>query len=78
MIDPKMKNGYPVKKYSDEQIEKCKQKIDFIKNKLINVNIADIEYQSMVDDILKDYERKLWEMENEFMWIPYSETIYLK
>jgi hypothetical protein len=31
MIDPKMKNGYPVKKYSDEQIEKCKQKIDFIK-----------------------------------------------
>lgn len=76
MIDPKMINSYPVKKYSDKAIEKCKQKIDFIKNKLINVNIADIEYQSMINDILKDYERKLWEMENAVEWISYSETIY--
>lgn len=76
MIDPKMAHGYPVKKYSDKQIEKCKQKIDFIKNRLINVDIMDIEYRVMIDDILKDYERKLWEMENEVEWIPYCEKIY--
>lgn len=76
MIDPKMAHGYPVKKYSDAQIEKCKQKIDFIKNKLINVDIMDIEYRVMIDDILKDYEHKLWEMENEVEWIPYCEKIY--
>lgn len=76
MIDPKMAHCYPVKKYSDKQIEKCKQKIDFIKNKLINVDIMDIEYRVMIDDILKDYEHKLWEMENEVEWIPYCEKIY--
>lgn len=76
MIDPKMINSYPVKKYSDEQIEKCKKKIDFIKNKLININIMDIEYRVMTNDILKDYEYKLWEMENAIEWIPYSEKIY--
>ena len=76
MIDPKMINGYPVKKYSDKQIEKCKEKIDFIKNKLIDVNIMDIEFRVMINDILKDYERKLWEMENEVEWIPYCEKIY--
>ena len=66
MINPEMINSHPVKTYSDEQIEKCKQKIDFIKNKLIDVYNMDIEYRTMIDDILKDYERKLWEMENEF------------
>ena len=43
---------------------------------MINVNIMDIEYRVMIDDILKDYERKLWEMENEVEWIPYCEKIY--
>lgn len=76
MIDPKMINSYPVKKYSDEQIEKCKKKIDFIKDKLININNMDIEYQSMINDILKDYECKLWEMKHAVEWIPYCETIY--
>jgi hypothetical protein len=31
MIDPKTLNAYPVKKYSDNEIEICKQKIEFIK-----------------------------------------------
>ena len=30
MVDPEIVHGYPVKKYTDEQIEKCKQKIEFI------------------------------------------------
>ena len=76
MIDPKMINGYPVKKYSDKQIEKCKQKIDFIKNKLIDANIMDIEYRIMINDILKDYETKLYEMEHAIKWISYNEIIY--
>lgn len=76
MIDPKTINSYPVKKYSDKQIEKCKQKIDFIKNKLINVNITDIEYHTMIDNILKDYEAKLYEMEHAVDWISHSEIIY--
>ena len=74
MVDPKMINSYPVKKYSDEQIEKCKQKIEFIKTRL-NIE-EDAEYRVMIDEILKDYERKLWEMENEVEWIPYCEIIY--
>jgi len=76
MIDPKMVHGYPVRKYTDEQIEKCKQKIEFIKNRLIDINHMDVEYRIMIGDILKDYESKLWEMENEVEWIPYCEKIY--
>lgn len=51
------------KKYSDKEIEKCKAKIDFIKNKLNNVNIMDIDYRVMIKDILQDYETKLCEMQ---------------
>lgn len=71
-----MIHGYPVKKYSDEAIEKCKEKIEFIKNRFIDVNCMDVEYRVMVGDILKDYESKLWEMENEVVFVPYSEKIY--
>ena len=76
MIDPKMINGYPVKKYSDKQIEKCKEKINFIANRLINVNSMDIEYRVMINDILRDYESKLHEMEHAVEWISYNEIIY--
>lgn len=76
MVDPEMVNGYPVKKYTDEQIEKCKQKIEFIKNRLIDINHMDVEYRVMIEDILKDYEIKLWEMENAVVFIPYCEKIY--
>lgn len=76
MIDPIMINSYPVKKYSDEAIEKCKQKINFITNRLINVNSMDIEYRVMINDILKDYEAKLYEMEHAVEWIPYNEVLY--
>lgn len=76
MVDPEMANGYPVKKYSDEAIEKCKQKIEFIKNRLIDINCMDVEYRVMVGDILKDYESKLWEMENAVVFVPYCEKIY--
>ena len=76
MIDPKMIHGYPVKKYSDKAIEKCKNKRDFIKNRLVNINVMDVEYRIMIDEILKDYEAKLYEMEHAVTWIPYSETIY--
>ena len=51
------------KKYSDKEIEKCKAKIDFIKNKLNNVNIMDVDYRVMIKDILHDYETKLCEMQ---------------
>lgn len=71
-----MIHGYPVRKYSDEAIEKCKQKIEFIKNRLIDLNCMDVEYRVMVGDILKDYERKLWEMEHDVVFIPYCEKIY--
>ena len=74
MVDPKMINSYPVKKYSDEEIEKCKRKIAFIKTRL-NIE-EDNEYQVMIDEILKDYESKLWEMENTVEWISYNEIIY--
>ena len=76
MVDPEMIHGYPVRKYTDEQIEKCKQKIEFIKNRLIDINRMDVEYRVMVGEILKDYERKLWEMEHEVVFIPYCEKIY--
>jgi formyltetrahydrofolate synthetase len=76
MIDPKMINGYPVKKYSDKQIEKCKEKINFIKNRLININSMDIEYRVMINDILRDYEAKLHEMEHAVEWISYNQIIY--
>jgi hypothetical protein len=36
----------------------------------------DVEYRIMVGDILKDYEIKLWEMENAVVFIPYCEKIY--
>lgn len=69
-------NGYPVRKYTDEQIEKCKQKIEFIKNRLIDINCMDVEYHVMIGEILKDYENKLWEMEHAVVIIPHYETIY--
>lgn len=75
MVDPKTINSYPVKKYSDEQIEKCKQKLEFIKTRLINIE-EDNEYRVMVEDILNDYEAKLYEMEHAVDWIPLFETIY--
>jgi hypothetical protein len=55
MVDPEMIHGYPVKKYSDEAIEKCKEKIEFIKNRFIDINCMNVEYRVMVGDILKDY-----------------------
>jgi hypothetical protein len=76
MVDPEVVHGYPVRKYTDKQIEKCKEKIEFIKNRLINLNCMDVEYRVMVGEILKDYESKLWEMENEVVFIPYCEKIY--
>jgi hypothetical protein len=75
MVDPKTLNAYPVKKYSDEQIEKCKQKLEFIKTRLINIE-EDTEYRVMMEDILNDYEAKLYEMEHAVDWIPLFETIY--
>ena len=75
MIDPEMIHGCPVRKYSDEAIEKCKQKIEFIKTRLIDIE-EDTEYRVMIEDILKDYEYKLWEMENEVVWISNCEIIY--
>jgi hypothetical protein len=75
MVDPKMVNSYPVKKYSDKAIENCKQKIEFIKTRLINIE-EDTEYRVMTEDILKDYEAKLYEMEHAVEWISYNEIIY--
>lgn len=75
MVDPKMINSYPVKKYSDKAIENCKQKIEFIKTRLINIE-EDTEYWVMTEDILKDYEAKLYEMEHAVEWIPFNEIIY--
>lgn len=75
MVDPKLINGYPVKKYSDNEIEKCKQKIKFIKTRLIDIE-EDTEYCVIVEDILKDYEAKLYEMEHAVEWIPFNEIIY--
>ena len=68
--------GCPVRKYTDEQIEKCKQKIEFIKNRLIDINCMNVEYRVMIEDILKDYESKLWEMEHDVVFIPYCDKIY--
>lgn len=75
MVDPKMVNGYPVKKYTDEQVEKCREKVEFIKNRLI-VDDMDDGYREMIMTILKDYERMLWEYENSVVWVPYCKTIY--
>jgi hypothetical protein len=36
----------------------------------------DVEYRVMVNDILKDYEAKLYEMENAVIWKSYEEKIY--
>lgn len=63
------------KKYSDNEIEICKQKIEFIKTRLINTE-EDIEYRVMVEDILNDYKAKLYEMEHAVEWISYNEIIY--
>jgi hypothetical protein len=76
MVDPEVVHGYPVRKYTDEQIEKCKQKIEFIKNRLIDINCMDVEYRIMIEDILKDYESKLWKMEHDVVFISHCETIY--
>lgn len=76
MIDPEMVHGYPVRKCTDKQIEKCKQKIEFIKNRLIDINRMDVEYRVMIGDILKDYESKLWKMEHDVVFISHCETIY--
>lgn len=76
MINPEILNGHPVKKYSDKQIEKCKNKRDFIKNRLVNTNVMDVEYRIMIDEILKDYEAKLYEMEHAVTWVPYNEIIF--
>ena len=76
MVDPEVVHGCPVRKYTDEQIEKCKQKIEFIKNRLIDINCMNVEYRVMIEDILKDYESKLWEMEHDVVFIPYCEKIY--
>ena len=75
MVDPKIINSYPVKKYSDNEIEICKQKIEFIKTRLINIE-EDTEYRVMVENILTDYKAKLYEMEHAVDWIPYNEIIY--
>lgn len=76
MINPKMINSNPVKTYSDEQIEKCKNKIDFIKNRLVNTDVMDVEYRIMIDEILKDYEMTLYEMEHDVTWVPFNKIIY--
>lgn len=77
MIDPILtRPGEFVKKYSDEQIEKCKQKIEFIETRLVDVNTMDVEYRVMIADILQDYKSKLWQMEHDVEYKPYSEVIY--
>lgn len=75
MVDPKIINSYPVKKYSDNEIEICKQKIEFIKTRLVNME-EDTEYRVMVENILNDYKAKLYEMEHAVDWIPFNEIIY--
>ena len=51
MIHPEMINSHPVKKYSDKLIEKCKNKRDFIKNRLVNTNVMDVEYRIMIGQL---------------------------
>lgn len=75
MIDPETINAIPVKKYTDEQVENCRLKVEFIKNILI-VDDMDDEYQFMISGILDDYEYKLHHMEHAFEWIPLNKKIY--
>jgi hypothetical protein len=76
MVDPKTLNCYPVKKYSDNEIEICKQKIEFIKTRLVNIE-EDNEYRVMIENILNDYKAKLYEMKHAVDWVPlFTETIY--
>ena len=51
------------------------EKIEFIKTRLINIE-EDTEYRVITEDILKDYEAKLYEMEHAVEWISYNEIIY--
>lgn len=75
MISPEMINSVPVKKYTDEQVENCRLKVEFIKNTLIVDNMDD-EYRFMINAILDDYECKLHHMEHAIEWIPMCEKIY--
>lgn len=75
MVDPKIINSYPVKKYSDNEIEICKQKIEFIKTRLVNIE-EDTEYRVMIENILNDYKAKLYEMIHAVDWIPFNEILY--
>ncbi len=75
MIDPKTINAIPVNKYTDKQVENCRLKVEFIKNRLI-VDDMDDEYQFMISGILDDYVSKLYQMEHAFEWIPLCEKIY--
>jgi hypothetical protein len=75
MVDPKMVNSYPVKKYSDTEIEICRQKIEFIKTRLVNIE-EDTEYRVMIENILNDYKAKLYEMIHAVDWIPFNEIMY--
>lgn len=75
MVDPKIVNSYPIKKYSDNEIEICKQKIEFIKTRLVNIE-EDTEYHVMIENILNDYKAKLHEMKHAVDWIPFNEIIY--
>lgn len=75
MISPEMINAVPVKKYTDEQVENCRLKVEFIKNTLIVDNMDD-EYRFMINAILDDYECKLHHMEHAIEWIPMCEKIY--
>ena len=75
MIDPKTINAIPVKKYTDKQVENCRLKVEFIKNRLI-VDDMDDEYQFMISGILDDYVSKLHQLEHAFEWIPMYEKIY--
>lgn len=75
MISPEMINAVPVKKYTDVQVENCRLKVEFIKNRLI-VDDMDDEYRFMISGILDDYQCKLHQMEHAFEWIPLCEKIY--
>lgn len=75
MIAPEMINAIPVKKYTDKQVENCRLKVEFIKNRLI-VDDMDDEYRFMINGILDDYVSKLHQMEHAVEWIPLCEKIY--
>lgn len=46
MIAPETINAVPVKKYTNKQVENCRLKVEFIKNRLIIDNMDD-EYRFM-------------------------------